>query len=197
MKGRFQAGITPQGKIINTANKFNNKGIKKQQGTTRVIYDTIQYDGTQTVFNFFEGVNSRSFPFTNLTRNQLDVGESMVIERAYLAVLIFDNSTDTLISFNTIAIDPILLSGEFEVQTANNRVVKPIPIGSMIPGFNKSSEFSEDYNYEFDTQITLQPLLEFNVPVRFPVPPIQQGDRTFLRLTLEGAGSILAPRATF
>jgi hypothetical protein len=53
---------------------------------------------------------------------------------------------------------------------------------------------SNAYNFEFDTDLTLQPLLEFIFQLRTAVyTPIAN---TELRLTLEGVGSIISPRNT-
>jgi len=50
-------------------------------------------------------------------------------------------------------------------------------------------------NFEFDTQLVINPLLEFVFPVRVDTySPIVD---TFLRLTVEGTGAIIAPRNTF
>jgi len=56
--------VTPQRKLIANTDKFNNAGIKKQQGTTRAIYDSLPLDG-RTNFRFFEESNNRNFPLTN------------------------------------------------------------------------------------------------------------------------------------
>ena len=45
MKGRIIQQTTPQDKIVGVNNKFGNTNIKNQQGTTRVIYDSLPLDG--------------------------------------------------------------------------------------------------------------------------------------------------------
>ena len=53
MKGIIQSLVTPQQKMVAVNKKFGNTNIKNQQGTTRVIYDSLPLDG-RTNFRFFE-----------------------------------------------------------------------------------------------------------------------------------------------
>ena len=53
MRGIIQAGVTPQQKMVAVNNKFGNNNIASQQGTTRVLFDSIPLDG-RTTFRFFE-----------------------------------------------------------------------------------------------------------------------------------------------
>ena len=71
-------------KIVTVNNAQGAKNINQQQGTTRIIYDSLPLvngvNPKQTL-RFFEGVNSRVFPFTNLTENKLQIGESIALQR--------------------------------------------------------------------------------------------------------------------
>jgi len=82
-----------------------NRGLMKQQGTTRTIYDTIPLTGSPNVFNFFENLANKGFPWTNLNRNSFTDAEAMNIQRAYLSFIEVDNDTDySIISSSTIQI---------------------------------------------------------------------------------------------
>lgn len=70
-----------------------NRGLSKQQGTTRTIYDTIPLTGSPNVFNFFENLSNKGFPWTNLNRNSFTDAEAMNIQRAYLSII--ETSADT------------------------------------------------------------------------------------------------------
>lgn len=196
--------FTPQRKLIGVADKFGNKGIKNQQGTTRVLYDTLDYTG-QTELRFFEGSAQRNFPLSNTGSdgNKLGVGNAMIVERGYITVI------ETVVADGDFKIMPIgtglgggslqnLQLCEFSFQTANAEVIKNVPIMSWFPEFNKNAENQVNYNFEFDTQISLQPLLEFVAMLR--IPPVGSLPADFkyqIRLTLEGVGAIIAPRTTF
>jgi len=78
MKGRVISNFTPQDKIVSVNNKFGNTNIKGQQGTTRVLFDSLPLDGS-TELRFFENSSSRQYPFTNIGAegNRLNVGENL------------------------------------------------------------------------------------------------------------------------
>jgi hypothetical protein len=201
---RTQAGrqITPQRKIIETGKRLGNRGLAKQQGTTRILYDTLPIDG-RNVFEFFKNSQNRAIPFSNTGSygNKLEVGEAMVVERAYLSVITFDAIlTDEVATFAPIESLPALTGGEMSLIIANNVVIKPLPVLSTVSYYNKSAQWggdSNDYGYasfEFDTQLTIQPLLEYIW--RLEYLSLAEIESTFLRFTIEGTGSIYAPRTT-
>jgi len=199
MRERITGMITPQMKNIAVNDKFGNSGIKKQQGSTVIRYDSLELTG-QTQLRFFEESNNRNFPLTNTGSdgNKLGVGNSMVVERIYLTVGTFNPTTNAWTSFDATDINtPIqLLAAEFGFSIANSEVIKNVPVLSWIANFNKSAENNLNSNYEFDTQIIIPPLLEFVATLRlqnYTAPT----ERTWVRLTIEGSGAIIAPKTTF
>lgn len=191
MRGR--QFVSPQQKIIRTNDKFGNKGIKKQQGTTRLVYDSLPIDG-RTEFRFFEDVNARIFPRTNLQQNQLNVGESLVIERGYFTTFAEVAGLFTVVPF-TLAAFPNIAMGEIVIDITTQKVMKPMPVMSFFPEMNKSAYHVAYTNFEFNTQLVIPPLLEFGVNLRVPVQPAIAN--TDLRWTMGGVGAILAPKRTF
>ena len=192
--------FTPQRKAIGINDKFGNTGIKQQQGSTVIKYDTLRLDGS-TELRFFQGSANRNFPFSNTGSdgNKLGVGNSMVVERAYLSLIVFDAEDPTQI----IKILPITISGspsevllsEFSFSIANTEVIKNVPILSWLPEFNKVAENNLNTNFEFDTQVVIPPLLEYIATLRLTKYTVSEN--TGLRLTIEGTGAIISPRATF
>lgn len=87
-----------------------NKGLGKQQGTTRVIYDTIPLTGSPNQFNFFENLANKGFPWTNLNRNSFTDAEAMNVQRAYLSIIETSNDTD----YQILAADTIQIFGVFQ-----------------------------------------------------------------------------------
>jgi hypothetical protein len=198
MRERIMSNITPQMKNIAVNDKFGNSGIKKQQGSTVIKYDTLPLDG-RTEFRFFEESNQRNFPLSNTGAdgNKLGVGNSMVVERAYLTVGTYNVTTNRWLTLDQtdITTNVALLTSEFGFVIANSQVIKNIPVLSWIADFNKAAENNLNSNYEFDTQIIIPPLLEFVATLR------TQGytavSETYVRLTIEGSGAIIAPKTTF
>jgi hypothetical protein len=194
--------VTPQRKTIGVNDKFGNRGIKKQQGSTVIKYDTLLLDGS-TNLRFFDQSSQRNFPLSNTGTdgNKLGVGNSMVVERAYFTLCERDK-TGALIKLSPLALGvdtfvDTILNGEFNFEIANATVIKQLPILSFIPEFNKVAENSLNTNYEFDTQIVIPPLLEYVATLRVPNYTPDPEKDLYLRLTIEGAGAIIAPKATF
>lgn len=192
-----RGGVSPQAKNINVNDKFGNKGIKNQQGSTIVLYDTLEIDG-RNEYRFFEGSSARTFPFTNCSSegNKLGVGNSMVVERAYFSIVSYvEGALANVEQLSLAGTLPGILLSEFGFAIANSDVIKKLPILSWLPEFNKNAENELSTSFDFDTQIVIPPLLEFVATLRLP-----RGvniDGSFLRLTIEGSGAIIAPRTTF
>ena len=121
----------------------------------------------------------------------------MVVERAYLTVGTYNATTNswTTLTTTSIASNVALLSSEFGFTIANSQVIKNIPILSWIANFNKAAENELNSNYEFDTQIIIPPLLEFVATLR--TQKYTAVADTYIRLTIEGSGAIIAPKTTF
>ena len=181
---------------MGVSKKFGNKGIKFQQGTTRVLYDSLPLDG-RTEFRFFEESSNRNFPFSNTGAdgNRLGVGETIAIERAYFSVITVDPDTNDITALTPIGVvDDNLLAGELSIEIANSQTMKKVALLSFDPRFNKSAQHDDYNNFEFDTQLVISPLLEYMIRTRTnPYIPIVNA---FLRLTIEGVGSIISPRVT-
>lgn len=201
LKRQIPGGITAQQKLIDVANKFGNKGLAQQQGSTIIKYDTLQFDGT-TNFRFFEGSSQRNFPLSNTGSdgNKLGVGSSMIVQRAYLSIVQYDKVKNTITNVAPLEISGAIentaaITGEFNFEIANSQVMKNIPIMSWLPEFNKNAENALSTSFEFDTLISIQPLLEFVATVRVPAYTVDENPQ-YLRLTIEGVGSIIAPKST-
>jgi hypothetical protein len=198
MREVIRGGVTPQMKAVAVNDKFGNSGIKKQQGSTVIKYDTLPLDG-RTEFRFFEESNQRNFPLSNTGAdgNKLGVGNSMVVERVYLTVGTYAPTTNQWLTFDAtdITSNIAILASEFGFTLANSQVIKNIPVLSWIANFNKNAENNLNSNYEFDTQIVIPPLLEFVATLR--LQKYTAVTETYVRLTIEGAGAIIAPKTTF
>jgi len=194
----MQRGIyTPQDKLIGVNNKFGNIGIEKQQGTTVVKYDTLPLDG-RTEFRFFEGSSQRNFPLSNTGSDgdRLGVGNAMVVQRAYLAVVTTGTGgITTAVEEVSIATFPFISSGEFAFSIAGQVVIKGVPIMSWLPEFNKDAVSIINSSFEFDTMVSIPPLLEYVATIKIAGQPAVANKQ--LRLTIEGVGSLIAPRTTF
>ena len=191
--------VTPQQKGIGVNNRFGNSNIRLQQGTSKSIFDTIivtQAELQQGVtIRFFEDVQNRAFPLTNLDNtNQLTVGETLITENYYLAV--GDISDGVIGKFDPLQND-ILGQSEFRFEIGNSLTIKRLPLLSSVGPFNPNAGFNEYTVYNFYTQVVIPPLMNFVGIVRVPPFAGAPADGLALRLNIEGVGSLLAPRTTF
>ena len=191
--------VTPQQKGIGVNNRFGNSNIRLQQGTSKSIFDTIivtQAELQQGVtIRFFEDVQNRAFPLTNLDNtNQRTVGETLITENYYLAV--GDISDGVIGKFDPLQND-ILGQSEFSFEIGNSLTIKRLPLLSSVGPFNPNAGFNEYTVYNFYTQVVIPPLMNFVGIVRVPPFAGAPADGLALRLNIEGVGSLLAPRTTF
>jgi hypothetical protein len=196
---------TPQAKIIESTSKFGATGIKKQQGSTIVKYDILPFaEGVAlpvTTFTFFQDAQTRQFPFTNLTDGKLQVGEAIALERMYIFIVTQLTATGEFTNVQSIgdfAIHGADLS-VFNFMISNSQVIKPTPLLSATPAFNRYA-FSTNYNvFHFETDIVIPPMIEFALNLKMPsiTVPVSATNTYYIGCTIEGTGAILAPRATF
>lgn len=199
MKGTVITNVTPQQKIVGVNNKFGNTNIKNQQGTTRVIYDSLPLDGS-TELRFFENANARQYPFTNIGAegNRLNVGESLVVQKVYFGVLTV-NESGVPTSFQSpgqLGPSEAWYLGEWNFFIANNQVIKQLPwVLSFAQGFNVTANNEADEAFGTFTDIVIPPLLEFVLSYRINSYTAQSTRR--LVCFIEGTAGIIAPQTTF
>ena len=197
------------------------KGINTQQGTTRAIYDAVKLLATPNVstIRFFENVNTKKFPFANLTENKLQVGESITFQRMSLSVMEYDS-----VSGRVEAIVPLdyffefqgLYRSDLSISIAQDQVVKKLPMHTLYAPFNKNSKFlgnkiigaqgtTTSFGLphdvlHFDNPIVLPPQIEFYADLQLPtiqLPTVAVGVEFYMVMTLEGLGSLYAPKSTY
>jgi hypothetical protein len=197
MKGLTISGVTPQQKMVAVNNRFGNNNIKSQQGTTRVLFDSILISPTQTEYRFFENSGSKVYPLTNIGSegNRLNVGDTFVVQKIYFANFTYDPDTNTISDFNT-GLYTNGLKGELSFQIANSQVIKQLPIEMFAnANCNPTAVNGRDIAFDTFTDIVIPPLLEYVLSVRFATP--MTGENTYLACFIEGSAGIIAPQTTF
>jgi hypothetical protein len=199
MKGRVISQITPQQKAVAVNNRFGNTNIKGQQGTTRVIYDSLPLDGS-TELRFFENAASRQYPFTNIGSegNRLTVGETFVIQKVYFGLIITDSDTGVFTDYTQINGNGAdYETGEWSFLLANSQVIKQLPFSVFCSNANTVINPSNTNDATFDTftDIVIPPLLEYVLTYR--IAPYAAVADTRLVCFMEGTAGIIAPQTTF
>lgn len=198
MREIYKSGVSPQEKIVAVNQKFGNTGIQDQQGTTRLIYDTLPLGaaGAKTL-RFFEDSGSRPFPFSNTGSdgNKLGVGNTMVISSITFYLLTYDTVNLRFDNIALVTATPALQFGQINFEIANNRVIKNLSLNELNSSFDKNDGSTNDSTIELDTQIVIPPLLNFVCQVQ--IPYFTPAANTYLRCVINGVGGIIAPRTTF
>lgn len=200
MREIYKSGVTPQQKLVAVNQKFGNTGIQSQQGTSRIIYDTLA-TGTNTTFRFFEDSASRRFPFTNTGSdgNKLGVGDTMVIESVIFSIIDIVTATGKLSNYYNFT---SLVGGNalamFDFDIANNKVIKRVTLSEQNAAYAKlTAPIPSDL--ELETQIVLPPLLPYVLELRIPLAIAAPGAglTRYVQAAIVGTGGIIAPRTTF
>jgi hypothetical protein len=208
MRQIYNAGVTPQEKIVAVNKRFGNTGIKSQQGTSRIIYDSLPVTNNgQTTFRFYEDSSSRAFPFTNTGSdgNKLGVGDTMVLGSVLFYAVQRATATGifSATQVNLVSLPGITLSiAYFNFEIANNQVVKKVTLSEANSFYNNStSTFAT--NLELETEIVIPPLLPYVLELRTPeslyttLGAPSAGHAWFVFAQIIGVGGIIAPRTTF
>lgn len=208
MKGRIITNVTPQQKAVSVNNRFGNTNIKNQQGTTRVLYDTLPLDG-RTEYRFFENSNTRTFPLTNLTSdgNRLSVGETFVFQEFYFQFFDYNGTLQYEASWrfngqvfgggpSETTLAAAMATGDIDFYIANSQVVKNLPAIVANQDFNPTQSSNQDNVFNMSTDIVIPPLLEFVLVLKTTSLPAPVA-ATHIRCSIRGTAGILAPQTTF
>jgi hypothetical protein len=206
MKGYNISPVTPQQKMVAVNNRFGNTNIAQQQGTTRVIYDSLPLDG-RTNFRFFENANTRTAPLTNIGSegNRLEVGSTFTIEKIYFNAVAYDAVNNTVTaSLNGLAfaagdVAVPFGTGEFNFFIANSQVIKQLPTGfTQGSNFNPTATNTNDHAFGLSTDIVIPPLLEYVGSLNTTsYDTTALAGYTHIQLFIYGTAGIIAPQSTF
>ena len=198
MKGIQISNLTPQQKAVAVNNRFGNTNIKGQQGTTRVIYDSLPLDGA-TELRFFENASSRQYPFTNITSegNRLTVGETFVIQKIYFGLIEVDPDTGAYLNFQILNANGAgYQQGEWSFLLANSQVIKQLPFSVFCNTAQTvlNPANIDDQTFDTFTDIVIPPLLEYVLTYR--TAPYTASTTERLVCFMEGTAGIIAPQTT-
>lgn len=191
---KFSTASNTIRKMVATADKFGNAGIKNQQLTTFEIFDILPLI-PGTTLNFFQNVNTRQFPFTNIQENRLQVGESMVIKRIWFTLVTeFDGGIIDVQTLDQAGLAKYYLS-QFSWSNDNSRVLKDLSLTNQMPEFNRKGWSESNNVFHLETDITIQPLIRFVCSLQLPAgAPVLN---TFIGCHAGGVGTLLSPKGVY
>jgi hypothetical protein len=189
--------LTPNAKLAMVGNRLGNPGLKNNQGSTFEVYDYIDVTatiGAKQTLRFFESVNTKTFPLTNLQQNQLQVGEALAIQ--YIAFTRIEEVIATgVISTQTALIRTIsgLALSQFSILLDNSRIIKINSLTRANADLNPKGGTANNALWYPDTDLTIPPQISFTseltIPANADTAPV--GSKVYYGVHLFGTGAIL------
>lgn len=197
------------------ANRALGAQMDQMQGTTRIIYDTINFPtGTNPSADFFSEVAGRvsttiqNQPVTNITDNRFEPGEGMVVKE--IGIMNFD-ATDAPVTpaqFN----NSIVGLGLINFYIGNNRVIKDLPllfgqaatkinnINMTYTGTFATNDIGRRYlAVRLFTNIVIPPQVQFyaNLKLPFGGGAVANTGLAAVRMYVKGYGKLFNPRNNY
>lgn len=183
--------------IVGVNERLGNMAVPQMQGTTRMIFDTLQGTGTNPgSYTFFQGVSSRTYPLSNVSQNRFEVGESLAVQ--YISVATYVAAAGA--AFPALSTAVTLLNaipnvGVLNLFIGNQRVLKNFEIleySLSVTGQSKQNITNAVVILE--TPIVIPPQIEF-----YATLDLNQnvGVTSRVVLMLGGMGTLLNPKETF
>ena len=162
--------VTPNAKLALVNSKLGNKALGRNQGSTVEIFDYINVTtnvGNAATIRFFDGVNTRQFPFTNLQQNQLQVGEALAIQ--YIALTrITVNRSNKITSQSSILTAAGLALSQLNILLDNSRILKNNSLTRANSIFNTQGHTGTNNLFYPDTDLTIPPQISFTAELQTP-----------------------------
>lgn len=193
------------------ANRALGAQMDQMQGTTRVIYDTQNFNGI-TSYDYFSQVSGKSNTnlfnqaTTNLTDNRFEPGEGMVVKE--IGLYNGDSTASPATPFEIWR--TIQQLGIINLYIGNQRVIKDLPLFtfSQIGGINNINDIitrtSENKNRRYlgvrlFTNIVIPPQIQFYLNLTLPIAPsaADAASAGALRVYLKGYGKLFNPRNNY
>lgn len=184
--------------IVGVNERLGNTAVPQMQGTTRAIFDTASGQGNN--FTFFQDVQTRPYPFSNISQNRFEVGESLAIES--IALVFFEDPFPTNSLIYTFAINGIDANPLLNLYIGNQRVIKNLDLSYCLTtlGQTNSSESNGPsvYNavFRLETPIVIPPQIEFYATLQFG-KTVGILENTGIALILQGTGTLLNTKENF
>jgi len=185
--------VTPNAKIALVNNKLGNPALKNNQGTSSEVYDYVEVTaGSAAVVRFFDNVNTKTFPFTNIQQNQLQAGEALSIEYvAFTRLVVKSNVLQSLTALTT-AVDELSLCG-FQLLLDNSRLIKANSLVRSFSDLNTKGGTAANSLFYPDTDLVIPPQIQFTAELNVPAntDTASEGEKVYYGCHLFGTGAIL------
>lgn len=170
--------VTPSAKLAMVNNQLGNPALKSNQGSTYEIFDYIKVTssiGKKQTLRFFESVNTKTFPFTNLQSNQLQVGEALSVQYiAFTRVASQAPLTPTPGVTEYICTQKALVNvtglalSQFSFLLDNSRIIKNNTLTRTNSLFNTQGNTGTNNLFYPDTNLVIPPQISFTAELSVP-----------------------------
>lgn len=187
--------VTPNAKLAMVGNRIGNPGLKNNQGSSVELYDYVEpisIGGRETI-RFFESVNTKTFPFTNLQQNQLQVGEALSIQYIAFSRLVINANNEVVSQTEFSNACTGLLLSQFSLLLDNSRILKINSLTRSNSVFNPKGSTFNNFLFYPDTDLVIPPQISFTAELNIPAntDTAGQGTTVFYGCHLFGTGAIL------
>jgi hypothetical protein len=186
-----------QQQIIGVSDRLG-ANLDSMQGTTRAIFDTVPGLAAAGTMRFFENVQSRPYPFSNISQNRFETGESLAIESIALLGKTADNFTGLMFPYLQFT-EHVLLN----LYIGNQRVLKDFDlsyssfqIGTTNTVGNNSAAANFKAVVYLETPIVIPPLIEFYAEIQ-SANAFGNANFRSATLILQGTGTLLNTQKNF
>jgi hypothetical protein len=186
-----------QQQIIGVSDRLGAQ-LDSMQGTTRAIFDTANGLAAGGNYRFFENVQTRPYPLSNISQNRFETGESLAIES--IALITSDELNDynvPMTNFSTFGINciPIL-----NLYIGNQRVLKDFDLTVSLSQLGTTqNNLAQNQNKAvvyLETPIVIPPLIEFYADLTVNTN-FGTAEEPSIVLILQGTGTLLNTQKNF
>jgi hypothetical protein len=185
--------VTPNAKIALVNNKLGNPALKNNQGTSSEVYDYVAVTpGSAAVIRFFENVNTKTFPLTNIQQNQLQAGEALSIEYVAFTRMVIRAGEITTFDALTAQVPALSLAG-FQLLLDNSRLIKANSLCRTFADLNTKGGTAANSLFYPDTDLVIPPQIQFTAELNVPAntDTATEGETVYYGCHLFGTGAIL------
>ena len=189
--------VTANAKLAMVNNRLGNPGLKKNQGSSVEVYDYVLVTpGATGVVRFFDNVNTKTFPLTNIQQNQLTTGEGLAIEFIAFTRIVIKAGEVTKYEALTQAVAPLALS-QFSFLLDNSRIIKNNSLTRTYADLNTRGGTANNSLFYPDTDLTIPTQVPFTAELNLPAntDTSSEGDSVYYGIHLFGTGAILNLKA--
>jgi len=189
--------VTPNAKLAMVNQRLGNPGLKKNQGSSVEVYDYVAVTpGSAGVVRFFDQVNTKTFPLTNIQQNQLTVGEGLAIEYIAFTRMVIKGGKVTAYDALTQSLATLSLS-QFSFLLDNSRIVKNNSLTRTFAELNTKGGTANNSLFYPDTDLTIPTQVPFTAELNIPanLDSAAEGETVYYGIHLFGTGAILNLKA--